>query len=735
MEKNLVELVGVYIKTITKIANGWTLICVRPTSDSTVPSTAGQTIKVKGMDLLEERIVVKFYGEWEKDHKNQWTFNAKNYEILPPSSVNAIINYLSSAPFKGVGAQTAKAVANYFGEDTIKIIENSPERLMEVPNMTTEKMFIIVNTHKNSKSFGELTAYCTKLNLSKNQILKIYNKYQEKSLEKIKKNPYTLFEVRGFTFEICDQIALNENVQLDSYQRIVGCFDFILKKNEQDGNTYMEKAELKQKAMEMLNRKKQCVSEERYDEVFFQAKKNLDVVVRSNRAVLRRDTDFGEYEIAEKILAMLNYSIDDTFKFFYKLKVDNYNSANGTTLSQKQLEAVYKSLTNRISIITGGPGTGKTTIMKALISIYEEQNPSAPITILAPTGIAARRIAKVVGKNATTIHSALQIYDDEESNINELEAGLVVVDEMSMVDSFLMSKLINAIQPDSTVVLVGDIDQLPSVGAGKILGDLISSEYVPVSRLTEVFRQKNGSTIVDNARKINNGDTNLTFDDSFQLIEASDQDDAVEKLINLYSQVINEKGISNVALLCPLRNERDGLFKVSSDYLNKKIRDLINPIQVGKQSIIINGKEFRVGDRVMQWKNNKIASNGDIGELVRIDTSGDAKFTILFENGNVANYSKSEMADIDFAYSYSIHKSQGSEYDTVIIPMLSCQRTKIHRRNLLYTGVTRAKKRVIILGDKEMVDYCIKTSDTTKRLTLLMHRIKYNAPRILKGEN
>ena len=388
--------------------------------------------------------------------------------------------------------------------------------------------------------------------------------------------------------------------------------------------------------------------------------------------------------------------------------------------SEEQKNALETALENNVCVITGGPGTGKTTIVDCIYHVYEQKYPDKSILMCAPTGCAARRIAESTGISAFTIHKVLGVAPNENEDDNEitssamLDIDLLIVDEFSMVDNYLASALMNSLYEKTQVVIIGDVDQLPSVGPGSVLSEIISSGAVPVSKLTKIYRQKNGSKIALNAAKIRDGDDNLEFDNkSFIFCEANTMEEAFTKVNELFIQAAMIEDVGEVTILSPFKRKT----LVCSNEFNKAVQDKVNPPGRGKKEYVFNGITFRVGDKVLQNKNIDDVSNGDIGFISRIDNNKDVY--VMFGNKEVLI---SDMNIIEHAYSMSVHKSQGSEYKTVITTILNVHKPMLWR-NLLYTDVTRAKNRVVIVGQREALSAAIKNGNAQKRKTLLAFRI------------
>lgn len=688
-------------------------------------------VKVLGKNLPRlSDWTIQFEGEWKYQKKYGYTFYADRYEMLSPSTLKGIVRYLSSRAFPGVGQKTAEAIVNEFGKETIDVIEKTPELLLRVSGVSVEKLGVIKECYSKNISFAKLVSYLGAYSISDNNIAKIYDRYKDKAIDTIKINPYILQDFRGIGFYTCEKIARVEGVALDSYIRIIGAIkDTLMSTCESGGHMFITYDELEKRALQMLNNllNPAPVSQARFREVIVKANEESIIVFKAKKYVFLKEYDDAEDYIAKKLVRMAETKTGVTLKDV-EPKVNEYCAISDIKLSDNQKLAVERSLMSRISIITGGPGTGKTTILKAILNVYQQLNPNKGITLLAPTGKAARRISETAKYPASTIHSALGIYDEMRADIQMIDTGLVMVDEASMLDALLMDKLLKAISGTQTqLVFVGDVDQLPSVGVGLVLQDMINSNCIPVSKLTEIFRQKEDeSCIIDNAYKVNHNKTDLIYDDTFVNISVKDETEAVEKIKEIYIDSSYEYGIDNIALLSPLRRTQSGRFTAVADGINSIIQDELLPAS-SIQTVTFNGTEYRIGDRVLQWRNTEKSSNGDIGTIVDIVQTDDGVFTkIDWENGNVTEENRETMSDITLAYAISIHKSQGSEYDCVIIPLLSNHICRMFRTNLLYTALTRAKKKVILITDcdSKALNYCITNGNANNRNTLLAKRIE-----------
>lgn len=750
MEEINTSVIGKFFQRKTKTLSDWSSILCRTTDIQNIPSSiptdkGSAIITITGNNLPElENCNVKFFGKWSNHQKYGMQFKADSYEIMAPNTEKGLVSFLSSKIFPGIGKKTAQSIVDKFGNDTLDVLEKTPNKLLAVRGITVKKLSVIVGAYDDVQNFSRLAVFLSTYNISGNIVNKISKKLGSNAVEQIQSNPYILQGVSGVGFKTCDNIARGLGVALDSLVRIKGgIMDRLKNLCDGYGNMYCDIVPLYNETLRLLNEGLETnpVNKTNFEDAIKDLQKNQKIVIRKDRDVYIKEYDNAEYRSVQKILWLLDNKISDEKKEEIEKAVDEYSKNSPIKLSEKQCNAVKRSLQNRVSVITGGPGTGKSTITAAIINVYEKVF-RQEITLMAPTGKAARRMAECTGREASTIHSRLQIYDemsqDAHSN-SSIEAGLIVVDEVSMVDGLLLEKLMSAIDNvNCHLILVGDIDQLPSVGPGVVLAEIIRSKVVPTTKLTEIFRQKNGGVIVDNALKINSGYSNLEFNEDFVMCEAYDENQAIANIIKIYKSEVEKRGIDNVALLSPLRRTQNGRFKCVADELNKQLQDAINPKEYDKLFCNIHNKEFRLNDRVMQWRNTKTSSNGDIGEVIDIYDDPDYGITVKIEwdNGNIVEAHSEDLETIDLAYAMSVHKSQGSEYQSVIIPMLSCQLGKLHRRNMFYTAVTRSKKKVFIVGDANCIKQSVSQSAADDfRNTLLADRLIINYKKTLEASD
>ena len=736
MEEIKTSIVARFFKKISKQLSDWgAIMCVTadvhnlPTSIK--PKDGKAFITITGYNLPQiEGCNVRFFGNWVTT-KYGTQLKSESYEIIPPDTEKGLIKFLSSKAFPGIGLLTAKRMVDMFSLAIIDIIESSPNKLLAVKGITPSKLAMFVASYKEVQNYSRLAAFLAPYGISGDAITRISKELGKDSIQKIEDNPYTLQNISGIGFKTCDRIARGLGVSLDSYKRIEGgIIDRLKTLCDGEGNMFADINDLYRETLKLLNEglDPAPINNENFKNSLELMVKKRIVVIRKERDVYLFQYDQAESKTARKMLWLLENEVDESDKKKIEKELEKYSSSSSIELSIKQKQAVKLSLSNRISVITGGPGTGKSTIQMAIISVYKNVF-GKDVTLMAPTGKASRRMAECTGLDASTIHSKLHIYQGMDKTPVKINSGLVIIDEVSMVDGILINNVLEAIADKNVhLILIGDIDQLPSVGPGAVLGEVISSGVIPTTRLTEIFRQKDGGIIVDNAIKINNGRYDLKFDQDFMLLQANNEEEAKKLVLEEYQKEVKERGIDNVALLSPLRKSQSR-FTVVSDELNKELQNAINPMGDGKIMCKFHNKEFRTGDKVMQWKNTETSSNGDIGEIISIyeDPEIGILVEIIWDNGNKVVANKEDLETIDLAYAMSVHKSQGSEYDCVIIPMLSCQFSRLHKRNLLYTGVTRAKKKVIIVGDTYCISRCIAQSDTNKRNTLLADRLVVNS--------
>lgn len=680
-------------------------------------------------------------GEFVNNAKYGYQFAFTAYEVVLPTSLAGIERYLASGLIKGVGPITAKNIVKHFKENTFDIIEMSPASLAEVKNISMKKALDIGEKFKELKKLQNTVMFLQKYNITTNMALKIYDIYGSKTVDIVKTNPYRLVEdVDGIGFMTADRIAKNIGIPQNSQFRVrAGLLYTLTNSVEKAGNTFLPKNFLLNQASKLLE-----IQLEGNDELYDNALESLTL----DKTVLlmwQHNTEIAvlaKYYYYENIVAqklsLLNLS-QVTEKLNLESEIAHFEDKNDIRFHEEQKNAITTSINSGVSVITGGPGTGKTTIIKCIIDILKNNKKS--YMLLAPTGRASKRMSDATGEEAKTIHRALEVasgnlainsrFVHNENNTFKIDA--VIVDEVSMVDVALMSHLCKALPRDCKLILVGDKDQLPSVGAGNVLDDILKSGTIKVSMLTKIFRQSDDSLIITNAHLINGGKMPILNNSSkdFFFEEKADLNAIKNSIVDMVVERLpkfTQQPSSTIQVLAPLKAGVCGI-----DNLNRCLQERLNPPEVTKLEIPIGETIFRVGDKVMQTANNynliwkkmngfieeegEGVFNGDIGYIELIDFQTN-EMVVLFEDGRRCLYPRTEIGQLSLAYAITIHKSQGSEFDAVIIPAIAGP-SMILTRNLIYTAVTRAKKMVVIVGEQKNLKRMVSNNYTVQRFTLL----------------
>ena len=550
----------------------------------------------------------------------------------------------------------------------------------------------------------------------------IKEEFGDNSLKIVKSDPFQLCKIKGFGFMTVDSIARKTKVSLKHPMRYSGAINYVLDEARVSGHLFLTVDETVGQCYDLLNSdcEEEVVSEEEIRQAISNERVESRVYVEGSRVYLSYER-MCEVKAAKRIVSMLLQEGFDEIRDLDE-KIDRAEKNLHQRLAPSQRNAVKLCLSYPISIMTGGPGSGKTTTLRFILDIYQAAFPSNEILLAAPTGRASRRMSEQTGKYASTLHSALGLVTEEDSPLNDTEmlsADLIVVDEFSMVDMRLAYVLMERIKPGAQLIIVGDADQLPSVGAGNVLREMIRSEKVPTAVLETVFRQASNSRIITNAHAINHNDTHLQYGDDFQMLEVQNSEEAARLVIKNYLREVAIHGIENVQILSPFRKRG----AVASNALNETIRELVNPPNNLKKEMKCGSRVFRVGDRIMQTVNRINVSNGDVGIITDVETEDDdtiARVKLL--DGRELSYTQEMLEDLEFSYCTTIHKSQGQEYPVIIVPLLK-EHYIMLRRNLLYTAVTRAKAKVILIGQKQAVFIAIHKCDVGQRNTVLADRI------------
>jgi exodeoxyribonuclease V alpha subunit len=686
----------------------------------------GETLKVEG-----EWVYHPTYGEQLK---------VTNVSLVVPSTVNGIEKYLSSGLIPYIGPKTARKIVEKFGLDTLDIIQYNPERLKEIEGIGDKKLEKIVTAYREQTEIRDIMMFLQQFGITPNYSMRIYKKYGKDTISILTENPYKLSEdIYGIGFKKADKIAENMGISKTSPYRIQGGIRYVLNTYAANGHSYVPLEELTEEVSKLLEIEGDLIADSLRD----LAIKGIVHILTVGEELRIYYTPYhvAENNVARKIVELaraelksLNIDVDEMIK--------SIEEEENIQFAKRQIEAIKESIENGMVVITGGPGTGKTTIINAIIRIFQEEG--LKVSLAAPTGRAAKRMTEATGMEAKTIHRLLEYsYMDEEmvfgrDEDSPLETNLLIVDEASMVDILLMNSLLKAIVPGTRLILVGDVDQLPSVGAGNVLRDIINSQAVKVVKLDEIFRQAKESHIVVNAHRINKGEYPiLNKGKDFFFIKEQDPNKIVNIILNLCKERLPSyygvDPVKDIQVLTPMKKGDVGL-----NSLNRHLQEVLNPKSLHKKERQIGEEIFRVGDKVMQIKNNYSIEweviedglvvergegvfNGDLGTIMDIDEeSGSLK--VLFDEGKEVEYTFDQLDELKLSYAITIHKSQGSEFPIVVMPIYSGPQMLL-TRNLLYTAITRAKKLVVLVGEEKYLMMMIRNNRIDKRYSSLDYKI------------
>ena len=670
---------------------------------------------------------LKLTGNWVHNKKFGEQFQVETFEVTIPATLLGIQKYLASGLIKGIGPIMSERIVEKFGLDTLEVIERKPERLSEVEGIGPKRISMIKKTWEEQKEIKEIMIFLQGHGVSASYSAKIYKQYGNQSIEIVKENPYRLaHDIYGTGFITADKIAQHLGIDQNSLIRAKAGLIYVLNQLTEEGHVYYPENQLIHKAREILH-----VDEE----IIFQAvrvlSKEKELFLEdlepegSLRAVFLAPFYTAEKGVAQR-LTNLKESPSNIRPIHPEKAIEWVQQKLGIELAQKQEEAVLLAATSKVLIITGGPGTGKTTIITAILRIFQQLK--LRVLLAAPTGRAAKRMNEATGWGAKTIHRLLE-YSPHKGGFKKdqddpLEADVVIIDETSMVDTLLMHHLLKAIPSHAHLILVGDVDQLPSVGPGNVLKDIIKSGRFTVVTLTEIFRQAQESMIVVNAHKVNQGQfpvlkgVDKPEETDFRFIQEEDPEKILQNILDLCSERIPGQyrfhPLQEIQVLAPMHKGTIGVAN-----LNIELQKRLNP---GPSGITRGTWSFRIGDKVMQIVNNydKDVFNGDIGWISKIDP--EEREVVIDFDGRPVPYDYSDLDEVVLAYAVSVHKAQGSEYPVVILPVVT-QHYMLLQRNLIYTGITRAKKRVILIGTKKALGIAIRNNKPQRRYTLLSERL------------
>lgn len=685
---------------------------------------------------------VKLQGEFVTNKTYGHQFSFTSYEIVYPSTTKGIQTFLSSGRIKGVGKVTAAAIVQKFGKNALEIIEYSPEELVKIRNITKKKAETIHECLMEYKDVQNIIVFLSEYGITVNLALKIYEIYKHDTIPQVQRNPYALVEqVSGIGFLTADRIAANFGIEKNSKFRIrAGALYTLTQASERNGHTFLPYEDLLKQLSSLLGIVEEELTEP-FDDILATLSNEGQIVETSKKgmAIVALKKFYNQESSVAKKLSYLNHNSFEKTTDFSK-DIELFEKINNITFHSEQVNAIKTALSSGVCVITGGPGTGKTTIIKCILTILDQQKMST--LLLAPTGRASKRMSDATGRDASTIHRALSrdfvtqkfYYNDK----NPLAHDAIIIDEFSMVDISLAHYLFSAIKRDAKVIMVGDKDQLPSVGPGNVLADIISSEVIKVAQLTQIFRQDENSLIISNAHKINAGEMpeidNSSKDFFFETkIENSEIAESIVGLVSERLPKFLDIPPTSIQVLAPLKNGACGV-----ESINHLLQDKLNPPRLNKNELQSGSTTFREGDKVMQTVNNynlewtqmseyesasgKGIFNGDMGYITSINRSS-GEVSVMFENNKICVYPRSDLNQLTLAYAITIHKSQGSEFDAVVIPSITGP-SIILNRNLIYTAVTRAKKAVILVGQKQYLQKMINTKYILHRNTLLYDFLK-----------
>lgn len=684
------------------------------------------TVTLNGIAPLIGQLL-EIEGEWVKHPKFGQQFKATTYKTVAPTEISGIEKFLASGAINGIGPAMAKKIVAEFGEKTLEIIAKSPNELLKVPGIGKKTAEKISASYLEQSELTEIIVWLENHGISNTYAGKIFAKYGSFAIDIMEKDIYRLFQdIEGIGFLTADKLAFNLGIQREDKRRIISGIDYALMQLCNNGHCCIPEMALVDKTAKILQVNNQIIFtilKERIDNGSLNTE-----VVGGETLIYPPYLYYAEKKVAMRLLQLQQATeplSEDNLSLFIKV----WEKDNQIQLAQKQKEAIKACLHHGVLVLTGGPGTGKTTVIKGILSILKAQG--LKIRLAAPTGRAAKRLSETTGQKALTIHRLLEannLAQDDNLQLgfskdidDQLDADVIILDEVSMVDIVLMHHFLNAVPDGCRIILVGDTDQLPAVGPGSVLKDIIRSQKIPAIRLDEIFRQAQTSMIIQNAHIINAGrlpDLRKQYSD-FVFYELNDDTSITQKILDLCTKDLPHEGfnvLKDVQVLSPMHR-----FLCGVENLNLMLQEQLNP-KKNQDELKYSSQTFRVGDKVMHIRNNyqKNVFNGDIGFIQDINNE---KLTVDYFD-HIVTYEKNELNELTLAYASSVHKSQGSEYKVVIIP-LSTSHYIMLQRNLLYTAITRAKQKVIIIGSKKALMTAVQSNRTQKRYTLLAERLAH----------
>jgi exodeoxyribonuclease V alpha subunit len=683
---------------------------------------------------------LRLRGRWTSHPQYGRQFQVETYQTMLPATIQGIRRYLGSGLIKGIGPKMAERIVDHFGEDTLRLIEEEPGRLIEVPGLGPKRTRMITAAWEEQQAIKEVMVFLQGVGVSTSLAVRIYKTYRDEAIEVVRREPYRLAaEVWGIGFKTADQIAQRLGIPHDSPQRVKAGLQFALSEASEDGHCYLPEAELVTNATGLLGVDtalagrclEELVAEEGVIAEPLPAAVSPGAAASTGRAIWLVPFHRAELALAGGLLRLLDAPADRLAGFRavdWTAALEWLRRTVGVTLAPEQEAAVRLALTERVAVLTGGPGCGKSYTVRAVVALARAKR--AKILLAAPTGRAAKRLSELAGLEAATLHRLLQLRPGGDAAFDRdhpLDADLLVVDEASMLDVLLANKLIKAIPPGAHLLLVGDVDQLPSVGAGEVLRDLLAAERLPRVWLTRVFRQAQQSGVVANAHRINAGQHPVTRGlADFFLFPEEDSEQVADLVVDIVANRLPRRfGLDprrEVQVLCPMHRGPAG-----AGVLNERLQAALTPGREGLAERRFGGRVYRVGDKVMQIRNNYDKGtagvfNGSVGQVTALSLE-DSELRVLLDEDEEVVYGFDELDELTHAYAVSIHRSQGSEYPCAVVP-LTMSAWMMLQRNLLYTAVTRARQSVVLVGSRRALAKAVRTQGAGRRYTALTERLQ-----------
>ena len=673
----------------------------------------GLTTFVGNLMAVSAGETIRLWGKWVEDKRFGRQLRVEKYETVLPATAKGIEKYLGSGLVQGIGPKFAKRLVDAFGRETLRVIDEEPERLRKVNGIGKKRAGQIREAWSKQKSIQSIMLFLQGHDISTSQAIKIYKRYGEASVAVLRENPYRLAEdITGIAFRTADEIAEKLGIDKSSPQRAEAGLVYVLQCSTGSGHVYVPVANLLREALELLD-----VGEELL-QTGLETLYSRNQVIKENGGVFLRALYEAETG-CDRLLKRLISAPGEELSIKTERAIEWVEKAKAIELSGEQRQAIRVAVDNKVMVITGGPGTGKTTLLNCLNAIFFKKD--MRVLLAAPTGRAAKRMEEATDREAKTIHRLLEYGPHNQrfakDEFDPLACDIVVIDESSMIDIKLMHSLLKAIPPNAKLFLVGDVDQLPSVGPGNVLMDIISSGVVPVVWLKTVFRQAAESGIISNAHRINSGQVPQYNAEDFFFVERKDPAKALETVVELVLNRIPKKfgfdPINEIQVLSPMHKGDAGVTR-----LNEALQEALNA-----NGEVVANKNFRIGDKIMQMRNNYELEvfNGDVGIVTLVDDVLE-EVQVQFDDRLVL-YGFDDLDDLKLAYAATIHKSQGSEYKAVVLPLLK-QHYMLLQRNVLYTAITRGKELVVLVGDPAAVGMAVRNANVVKRNTMLAERLR-----------